>query len=260
MVQEPFAQPEYREGIDADAVCGQCGSVNPEGTLLCKTCGNNLRDQRLLRMTADQMLEAEVDGIPAKSSFLLKALPILGLLVVLWLGLNAGRIASMLVSVDDGSGGAMISTQPGSFWDGPDQEVYNALRSELMQRFPALSEAETARMEPTPVMTYNDGLYVLYVRQGGAERFAGAALARAQNGVCYYTAWINNSIEVRGKAPITENFMASQWDEAAMAQEGLYYAAAGVAVFQANGTINVSCQTDLDSLRYQATAYRMGSF
>ena len=35
---------EAVEHLDADAVCEPCGNVNPEGTLLCKTCGNNLRD------------------------------------------------------------------------------------------------------------------------------------------------------------------------------------------------------------------------
>jgi len=62
MHKEPFKPPEYREGIEADAVCAQCGSANPEGTLICKTCGNNLRDQRMLRITADQLLDADTEG------------------------------------------------------------------------------------------------------------------------------------------------------------------------------------------------------
>ena len=41
------------ERLDADAVCGSCGTVNPEDTLLCKSCGNNLRDQRQTRIAVD---------------------------------------------------------------------------------------------------------------------------------------------------------------------------------------------------------------
>ena len=62
MHKELFEHPDYHEGIEADAVCAQCGSANPEGTLICKTCGNNLRDQRLMRIAADQILDADVEA------------------------------------------------------------------------------------------------------------------------------------------------------------------------------------------------------
>ena len=52
MQVNPQDHHEHVEHLDADAVCEACDTVNPEGTLLCKTCGNNLRDQRARRMKA----------------------------------------------------------------------------------------------------------------------------------------------------------------------------------------------------------------
>ena len=43
--------------IDADTVCEKCATVNPEETLLCKSCGNNLRDQRIERMARGGAIE-----------------------------------------------------------------------------------------------------------------------------------------------------------------------------------------------------------
>ncbi|MCX5757207.1 MAG: hypothetical protein NTU83_01615, partial [Candidatus Hydrogenedentes bacterium] len=58
-MMEEGPQPQVDiERIDADAVCEKCGTVNPEETLLCKTCGNNLRDQRLHRVQSEPSEEA----------------------------------------------------------------------------------------------------------------------------------------------------------------------------------------------------------
>lgn len=255
MAMEPFAPPQYREGIDADAVCGQCGTANPEGTLLCKTCGNNLRDQRLLRMAADQMLDAEAEGT-GKPSILFAALPILGLLVLLWLGLNAGRISSMLTTAGESAEDYIAQTDPQAFWTGEGHETYDALQQSLDSRFPSFSDAEAVRLESTPSGTFTDGVYVLYERRGTTERFAGAAAVRFQDGTWYYVVQLNGQIQIRGKALETEQVLVSQWDQAGMLHGGSYYAAAGQAYLMPDGRINVSGTTDFDAAQYASAAYR----
>ena len=258
MVREPFEQPEYREGIDADAVCSQCGTVNPEGTLLCKKCGNNLRDQRLLRMTADQMLDAEVDGIP-KSSFLFKALPILGLLIVLWLGLNAGRISSMLTTAGDTSGSYTISSRPQVFWEGTENDIYESLHARLMTRFPSHADAESARLEMTPLTAISDGIYALYERSGTMERFVGAAIVSSQGNVLHYAAQLNGNVEIRGRAMPFDEALAPPWEEAGMLYEGVYYALAGVATLRQDGAVQLSGQCDHNTLEYESVAYKISN-
>jgi hypothetical protein len=75
------------EYIDADAVCEQCSTVNPAGTLLCKTCGNNLRDQRMRRLAADEGMEA-VHASDRPIRMLTGLLVVLGLLAILWAAIN----------------------------------------------------------------------------------------------------------------------------------------------------------------------------
>ncbi|HOJ68818.1 MAG TPA: hypothetical protein PLH06_08470, partial [Candidatus Hydrogenedentes bacterium] len=84
--------------LDADAVCAQCGMVNPEGTLLCKNCGNNLRDQRMLRLQADEALQGRETAAEQRNTFLRNALGVLGVLVLLYLGLNASSLMNLLTS------------------------------------------------------------------------------------------------------------------------------------------------------------------
>lgn len=253
MIQTPFPQPEYREGIDADAVCSQCSTVNPEGTLLCKHCGNNLRDQRLLRMAADQMLEADKEGATG-SVFLARALPILGLLIVLWFGLNAGRIASMLTTAETSDGDYIITTNPNSFWEGSDAGIFNTLYQELKSNFPSPTVAEAARLEFNPMSSIDSGTYVLYEKLGTMERYVGVARLRNQGDIWYVTAIINNTAEVRGKARKNNEFLQVQWDEGAVQVDGAYYACTGIAWLR-DGIIHISGLSDLDSKKYQSVAY-----
>lgn len=256
MVQEPFAQPEYKEGIEADAVCGQCGTTNPEGTLLCKACGNNLRDQRLLRLAADQILDAEVEGV-SRSSFLFKALPILGLLVLLWLGLNAGRIASMLTTASDTRSGYEVASSPEVYWQGEGHEDFDALQLELLASFPSYSDAETARLESNVKAEFTDGVYALYERLGTSQRFVGAAKLKFQDGTYLYAAQINGEVQVRGRAVVNEHMLSSDWDEAAIMYNGAYYAVSGAAFLNPDGMVKISGVSDLDTTQYQSAAYRV---
>ncbi len=258
MDREPFAQPEFREGIEADAVCGVCGTANPEGTLLCKTCGNNLRDQRLLRITADQMLDADAEG-SSDYTFLAKALTVLGLLVVLWLGLNVNRISSFLTTPEEHFGKSSEVTNPQVFWEGDDREVYNELQRELSARFPSYSAAETARLESSPMVAFADGLYALYQPVVGGEQFVGAVMVRFQDELWYYTAQLSGNIEIRGMAAENQNVLNTAWNQGGLLYEGAYHALSGMATLGANGIISVSGKSDLNPTEYQSAAYRLGA-
>ncbi|HOC68056.1 MAG TPA: zinc ribbon domain-containing protein [Candidatus Hydrogenedentes bacterium] len=258
MHKELFEHPDYHEGIEADAVCAQCGSANPEGTLICKTCGNNLRDQRLMRIAADQILDADVEGT-VKVSFLAKAVALLGLLVVLWLGLNVDKIYTSLTKprplYDDASQGADAIL----FWEGDSRQMYDEYQGRLQKRFPSFSDAEAARLESEAMTSFNEGLYALYERHGSTEQFIGAGLAWMYNGEWHYVAQINTGIQVRGKATVTEQILHSQWGDAGMQDNGSFHALTGQASLGVDGVITISGRSDSALGKYQSAAYRLGS-
>ncbi|MGI6137995.1 MAG: hypothetical protein ACOYI9_03085 [Candidatus Hydrogenedentales bacterium] len=258
MAMEPFEPLEYKEGIEADAVCSQCGSTNPEGTLLCKTCGNNLRDQRHLRLTADQMLNTEKE-LSSRSMLLTTALPVLGLLILLWLGLNAGRISSLLTTPDYGrSQDFRVSAQ--SFWQGPESDNYDQMLQSLMSSFPSFSDAETVRMEPLSGRGWSDGVYALYERHGTQQRFVGAALLQTEGDAKYFVAQINNDVEMRGKLIVQEQALLADWNNGAFLYDGEYYPCYGSATFNADGTVHISGGSTYNSITHQSIAYRVSSF
>ena len=259
MNQETFAQPEYKEGLEADAVCGQCGSVNPEGTLICKMCGNNLRDQRMLRLAADQMLEAEGEPME-RSQFLARALTILGLLIVLWLGINAGRIASLLTTAESYVPESAIYARPSVFWNDADSQRFTKMHRELMLHFPTESDAESARMSSAPMSNFTSGRYALYERLGTGARFVGAAIVETEGNECYYVAVLRPNIEIRGKANLLNESFITNWDEAGVALEDEFYAITGVALLQPDGSVSINGQSDVNSRRHQALAYRLGAY
>lgn len=255
MKQDVFAPPEYKEGIDADAVCSQCNTVNPEGTLICKMCGNNLRDQRLLRMTADQMLDTE--GKKGEgSSFLYKALPILGLLIVLWLGINASRMVSMLTKAESDDNSVYVNLAD-TVWNGPDKGIYTELAGKLGTSPIDSTEAEEARMNLAPMPDIASGKYALYARMGTEEQFAGVAMVKMDGTSLYYVAVLENGAEIRGKSTLLEDAFISQWDEGALFMDNIYYSLTGAAVLQPDGSVALSGHTDLNTIRYDSTAYRM---
>ncbi len=257
MKNDSFAPPEYKEGIEADAVCSQCGSINPEGTLICKTCGNNLRDQRLLRLTADQMMEAEGE-IADKPTFLIRALTILALLIILYFGLNAGRIASFLTTAEEGGLESTIVTQPQLFWNDTETTRYQAMKSTLDAVYPSPAQAESARLNTMPLSQVEGGTYVLFERLGTGLRFAGAAVIKMEGNMWHFVAALTDGVEIRGKAVYDNRLFLTQWDQAGANFNEEFFAVTGVASLQEDGSITISGQYDANNLRYQAVAYRLG--
>ncbi|HDP34520.1 MAG TPA: hypothetical protein ENN29_05360 [Candidatus Hydrogenedentes bacterium] len=258
MKHENFAPPEYKEGLEADAVCGQCGNVNPEGTLICKMCGNNLRDQRMLRMAADQLLEAENEPT-SRSVFLMRALPVLAILFVLWLGLNVGNISSMLMSADNATDETnTIYVNPESFWNGSESSIYDAMQTKLTARFPNESDAENARLNTRSTGSIREGRYVLYERMGTGIRYVGSAIIQMEGDVWHYNASLMDEIEIRGKASIFDQMLSSQWDQAGALYQGDYYAVTGTALAQPDGSISLNGESSHSMRRFSAVAYHYG--
>ena len=112
--------------LDADAVCADCATVNPEGTFLCKDCGNNLREQKIRRSSENVAADVLVES-PGHSAWLRKAVVILGALLALYLAVNATNIAGVLV-------GAHSSFEPKRMWRGEMGDIYESLLPRLRPR------------------------------------------------------------------------------------------------------------------------------
>jgi hypothetical protein len=260
MKNDPFAQ-EYKEAIDADAVCGGCGRVNPEGTLICKGCGNNLRDQRLLRLAADQILTGEEEEAKRRS-WLTRTLTVLGILVVLYVGMNAGRIMGLVLpgSVTDPAGEAanMPPVHPAKFWES-EKAAFDSMAASLKSRYPAESDAETARLNP-PISPTPEGYFALFEKVGTTERFVGAAYAALEDTNVRFVAAFNDGTESRGLATLADaSVVTVDWGMGGVQREGKYFAAAGSAVPQADGTYQIVARSEVVPRVIQAVAYPMGS-
>ncbi len=260
MKDDPFAH-EYKEAIDADAVCGGCGRVNPEGTLICKGCGNNLRDQRLLRLAADQKLTGEEEATKRRSR-LGSVLTVVGILVVIWIGMNAGRIMGFSApgSATDSTGGAATTgpVHPAKFW-ASEKAGYDALAAELKGQFPTESEAETARLNP-PSNPAPNGYFALFEKVGTNERFVGAAHALLEDTKVRFVAAFTDGSEARGMAALADSSEISvDWDMSGVKRAGKCFAGAGSAAPQPDGSYQIVARSEAVSRAIQAVAYPMGA-
>ena len=258
MAQDPFAQ-EYKETIDADAVCSQCGKENPEGTLLCRYCGNNLRDQRLLRLAADSMMAGK-EAARERRTFLMGALTVLGLLVVLWLGISVSGISARLTSVPENNGAPTITLRPFVFWEGDNAAVYEGLERQLDGAFPTAGQAETVRMNPSSNPAI-DGTYALFERLGTSLNFIGGAVVKTEGDKYFFVARLLNGNLVRGmgkKDASTAQFVA-EWTDVGIRREESYYAGSGYAAQNPEGGLTIMAAADFTERNFQAVAYCLKS-
>jgi len=256
MAQDPFAQ-EYKETIDADAVCSQCGKENPEGTLLCRYCGNNLRDQRLLRLAADTMMANE-EASKNRRTFLVGALTVLGLLFVLWLGINISGFSARLTSVPEGDGTPTITLRPFVFWEGSDTAIYAELESALDNSFPTASQAETVRLDPV-LNPSAEGTFALFERLGTSMNFVGGAVVRLEGDKYYFAARLLDGTTIRGtgsKGADTSKFLAN-WTDVGIRRGDSYYAGAGELAANPDGGFALQARADFSERIYQAVAYSL---
>lgn len=231
--------------LDADAVCAQCSTVNAEGTLLCKVCGNNLRDQRNRRMQADQAMDLEHTGHRrrAVSSGILFVMAI-GIIIATLV--NQESIVEWLINVQSPPEPSLQQLWAGDF-DAYFQPMLDEVDAAGMN-----AETAKAAMESSPQNPELPGLYVLFKD----ENFLGTANVRIEGQEVYFVARLLDDEEVRGVARAeVDNIILNQDSAAIMRRRGSLDSFTGVAIPKGDGM--VECMGDNGVVRESFNAYRV---
>ena len=244
------------ERIDADAVCEECGTVNPEGTLFCKTCGNNLRDQRTRRMTGEGA--GEYKDTPAQTSrrVLVGLLTVFALLLLVWAAMpgNVQRLQERLtrtMAEDMYAEGV----DPSVFWDGPISDFLDAMANDLRQK-PVTSE-EIRRADGASASAPNAyaGRYFLRAGARPEDRVVGSALVVESDERLFFVA-ILNDMEIRGIGDLkSTRYPSSRF--AGLYANGRYASAHGFAQPLETGGFRCVGQPDNSDLSHEIMAYRI---
>ena len=239
------------ERIDADAVCERCGSVNPEDTLLCKTCGNNLRDQRARRMAPDQVMET-ADLKPSRAAWVKGILGAIGIVLLICIAINAGRIEDYMVEAQTTKlGDATV------FWSGAQGREFGKLAKELKSNPITPEERDLALKQPASADTY-DGRYVLAQRSALREVPVGQAIVRKEGDALRFVAVFDGSeAELRGEATLEGPTRVAARDTAGVYVNGEYYGASGFAQVLQTGGFECLGLCDVSDESYSAIAYRV---
>lgn len=258
--RDRVTEPKHEEGmrqvqhLDADAVCVQCGTVNPEETLLCKVCGNNLRDQRTIRLSAGDVLQGEV-APSDRRQWIVRGLTVLALLIVLWISLNVTSITQILIEAQYSG-----SNTAGDPWDGPSAAVYNALSAKLSAA--PLSEEDIQRaMAAQNEAEAIGGVYVLAI----SGSHVGSAIieqseAQGENQDAWrFVAEVKGGAEVRGLAELRGGNLRAKWDDVGVFYRGAYYSASGVAMKQPDGSFECFGQSEESDGGFEFLAFHLPS-
>ncbi|MBI5094367.1 MAG: zinc ribbon domain-containing protein [Candidatus Hydrogenedentes bacterium] len=245
--------------IDADAVCEACGAVNPEDTLFCKSCGNNLRDQRVSRITDGRGAEVLLESTKEPVEWLSKALTLLGILVVIWTAINAsnGNIVKWLLATHQ-----TLEAGPGAvdLWSGPDKAAYEDLLKQIDAHPVTAEEIESASAGPQPAQGY-DGLYFLKSSTSASAAVIGQAAAKQDDDRVLFVAKLPRGAEVRGISDISPGGLKTTTASVKIGKNVM--AASGVAQkaksggFLCSGRQGGGEDDDADSPVFSAVAYRI---
>ena len=245
MNSDNFGGHPRPEALDADAVCAQCSTVNAEGTLLCKVCGNNLRDQRMIRLAADQAMDLEQSGRRRRSW-------ISGIMFLLAIGLivstlmNQDMIVEWLVS-----SGETAQANTEALWSGDYDSYFSELLAELSARQVTEESARAALALEAPASELLDGTYALFVD----DVFAGSAQVSVYEDIIYFVAVLDSGDEVRGIAGAQGNYYASLPESAAVRDRGRIGEVRGVAMPRGNGVLE--CIGDANNEQVNFVAYQL---
>lgn len=240
-----LGEESHLEKLDADAVCIQCGTVNAEGTLLCKVCGNNLRDQRNRRLMSDQVLEMGPTG-PKIRNWLSPIMFILAVGLILSTLYNQDLIVDWIMAAEVGD-----QVSRNDLWRGPESETLDALASELADNMPTGETADAARLSPVLSPTL-DGIYVLYAE----DVFVGAANVFQDGEGLYFVAQLESGEELRGHAVLQGNFYVMAADSGGLRLRNRLIPVQGIVSPQGNGV--VECVGDDGQSMYSCLAFQMG--
>ncbi|MFP6581695.1 MAG: hypothetical protein VCD00_03980 [Candidatus Hydrogenedentota bacterium] len=246
------------EQVDADAVCQQCGTVNEEGTLLCKVCGNNLRDQRNQRIAQGAGPELIGDG-RSKFQMLTGLLVAFGILIIFYVVWNIDNFESMLVE----SLSQTNATTDRNVWTGGNASMYDEMLLDLIE-FPTPDNVRQAALSnPQIETTYNGRYLLLFPGELDASRIVGEAnLQRIGERIHFVFKASNGGAEIRGYAmlesveegelphPIVRRTAEIQLD-------GFNFDGIGVSTLAPAGGHNIVAKRDHDDQQWEVLAYRV---
>ena len=237
MQGNPNDHHDMVEHLDADAVCEACGNVNPEGTLLCKTCGNNLRDQRTRRMQAGGPVADAGPSIQI-GNIVRGVLMVAGILLVLWTALNVSTIESWLLGVQSVEAKGEGAVDPETFWTGPDATQYDELTDTLTDQ--AVTIEEAGAVPPGAPLASLDGRYVLKRSTESAASPVGSAIIKQAGDKWFFVALLVGGTEIRGAAQKTSDTMFQAYSIGILNMDDTYTEAFGYGQVQATGEIDCS--------------------
>lgn len=243
-----FEEDPHAGGIDADAVCEKCSTVNPEETLLCKGCGNNLREQRAQRI-ATQTAEIEFGGEGGlHRSWLRKGFVLIGILLILCVIINVGSIESWLVRKQ-----TVSAANPKVFWKGTSGDLYDGMLEKLRARSFSEEEIATAIENSSDYQFVAEGFY--YLTEEGIEDFGGRAaryrtgraLLSSDGDRAIFVALLGRGIEARGSAQVDAVTGKLTSDYTAAVKIGREYNAAFGVVMLTNKSGGLDCYGQADT-------------
>lgn len=246
------------EEVDADAVCQQCATVNEEGTLLCKSCGNNLRDQRNQRIAQGAGPELLGDG-RSKFQMLTGLLVTFGILIVFYVVWNIDSFESMLVdSLSETS-----ATTDRNVWTGSNAAMYDEMLLDLIE-FPTPNNVrQDALNNPQTETTYNGRYLLMFPGELDASRIVGEAnLQRIGERIHFVFKASNGGAEVRGYAmlePVEEGQAPRPIVRrtAEIQLDGFNFDGMGVSTPAPAGGHNIVTKRADDDQQYEVLAYRV---
>jgi len=245
------SQPETRfERVDADAVCAECGTINPEDTLLCKACGNNLRDQRARRVIGEHSGETETE----RRSFpmLFKLLALMGILLIILVAVNLQQISDGLMGV------TMPSSNAKQYWRSGDVDIYTDLLSAL-EAAPVTEDESTRAQANAAVSVSYDGRYSLIgTNVLGRKYVVGYANVQQVDNRLLFVALLNDgACEIRGEAAIEGDGQFAARDTAGVKMNETFYGASGLISRLDTGGYDCTGTSDFDGLAYSVVAYQV---
>jgi hypothetical protein len=256
--EKRMAQERVRKGgsrqeqaAEMDAVCERCGTVNPEETLLCKNCGNNLRDQRARRMSTAQVYD-NLEPARPKTRWLTGLLTLFGLLLIVWTAMNASNIEDWLAAAQ-----TTTDANGQEYFEGLEARPFEALNATLSQNPITQEQLNLAKSQPANPKTFEGRYAILRSGLGGDELFGEAQVAK-QGDELIFTARLDNGMELRGTAHVEEDGRALA-PHVAASYRGEYATGGGVAQPLQGLGYSLVGMLGGGNASYQATAYAIPS-
>ena len=256
MPQDKHQNEEF-DRLDADAVCEECATVNPSGTLFCKSCGNNLRDQRVRRMAGGGEQPVVEEAAPRKSRHIISgSITLIALAAVLGLVINLDEVENWFVNSSLAAGEHTLA--PSTLWSGRTAPIYEQLQSELAANPVSMDEIQAP---PTPVGEDEDlsGRYYVKLRNAPNAPVAGYAIV-GRVGDTYHVYGEVNGSELRGEGKYSGKLL-SMPEAALRTQDGTVYTILGLAEYLGDGVFEILGQqyarAGEDTPQYVFYSYRV---